>query len=191
MKNAASVLLVTAMVMVTVCIGSGAAMEYSASTLNTNNSLQATYIVLELNDNGVTPQQGTFQFDNLVYYRDRVVTSAGVVNTYYSTSIDSDPVKVFIRSTGDAPSGSMPLTVKLNAAVTDATIQIQFFTDQACTQPVKDGNGGNVILTTAANGETNAAVVDTREYWAKEIKEAVDKGEIKRINSAIMQGCLY
>ena len=51
-----------------------------------------------------------------------------------------------------------------------AGAEYQVFADQACTQPAKDGNGGNVILTTAANGETNAVQLQTREYWIKEIK---------------------
>ena len=169
MRSTASVLLVAAMVMVTVCIGAGVAKDYSASTDNSGNSLQANYIVLELNDNGVTPQQGTFQFDNLVYYRDRIVTSSGVVDIYTSTSIDSDPVKVFIRSTGSAPSGNMPLTVKLNSAVNDATIKIQFFTDQACTQPYPvpaQGQDPTIITLTMTEQTVGSFAADT-DYWCK------------------------
>ena len=49
-----------------------------------------------------------------------------------------------------------------------AGAKYQVFRNAACTQPVKDGNGHDLILTTSENGETEAVSVSTGDYWIRE-----------------------
>ena len=94
-----SILLVLSVAAVIGCIfGVGYASEYTATTSNTDNTLQATYMVLELNDNAVT-SECTFNFDDLVYYRDRAVIGGTISDVYRFVSAESDMVKVWIKST--------------------------------------------------------------------------------------------
>ena len=98
MKNKGTVLIALSIAAVMACVGVGYAAEYSASTSNSNNTLASTYMLLELNDNAVT-SECTFQFDDLVYYRDRTISGSTVTDVYRFTSKDSGMVKVYINGT--------------------------------------------------------------------------------------------
>ena len=58
---------------------------------------------------------------------------------------------------------------KLNSAVNDATIKIQFFTDQACTQPYPvpaQGQDPTIITLTMTEQTVGSFAADT-DYWCK------------------------
>ena len=98
MNGKGTVLMAFSIAAIMACVGIGYAVEYSASSTNTDNTLQATYIILELNDNAVTAES-TFTFDDLVYYRDRTISGNTITDVYRFTSKDSDLVKVYLNGT--------------------------------------------------------------------------------------------
>jgi len=163
-------LLALSMAAVMACVGVGYAAEYTASTENTNNSLQATYMLLKLNDNAVQNGQSatancSFVFSDLVYHRDMTVTSsASPVIGYTSVTATSQVVKVFIEHTPSAVTPTVS-TVSLNEPHTEASITLQFYTDQACTTTY-----GNPIVLTAQDQtlpKTLPNLNTDTEYWCK------------------------
>lgn len=169
MKSIGSILLVVSIVMVATCMGAGYAAEYSASSVNSGNTLSSTYMIIEYNDNaivsgnsGSATTYGTFTFSDIVYYRDVVISSEGNSTNYKSYEKTSDPVKVFIDHHPSETVGTS-MTVKLTSAVQDATLVIQYYDDQACT--IVHDNGSPITLTTT---DQSAGVFDTNtEYYCK------------------------
>ena len=91
-----SVTLIVAMAFV----GVGYGLEYSGSSLNSNNSLNVTYMQFKLNDEDTC----TFVFDNITYYRDRAVdgtvTYKSTKTTGFAPESESFPMKLSIEGTG-------------------------------------------------------------------------------------------
>ena len=166
MESKGLILIALSLAMVMACVGVGYASEYSASTENTNNSLQSTFMLLKLNDNaiqqgGTATANGSFVFTDLVYHRDMVVTSTASPDiSYTSVTGTSNVVKFRIEHT---PSGVNPTTVtaRLNEAHSEATITLRFYSDQACTTTI-----GNPITMTAMDQVLPNMNTDT-DYWCK------------------------
>lgn len=88
MNGKATILIAASIALVMACVGIGYAVEYSASTVNSNNSLHSTYIEISLEGHSQTVMH-TFVFDDLVYYRDRTVVGNTVTDVYKSTTAES------------------------------------------------------------------------------------------------------
>lgn len=132
MDNSKLTIMAICVAAIMACVGAGYALEYSGSTVNSNNNLTAIYMVAELNDMAVSADY-TFDFDDITYYRDTTVTRNTVNNTYKSATGESSMVKLYIRSTGIAPveppavNNVDSLTVKLDDEYTDATYTMYFY----------------------------------------------------------------
>lgn len=122
MHDKGLVLIALSIAMVMACVGVGYAVEYSASTDNSNNPIETNYIILELKDNGFT-SQNTFVFDDIVYYRDRVVIGNTVTDTFKCATGQSDMVKVYLRHTPSTDEVETVMSVKLNQSL--GTIQVE------------------------------------------------------------------
>ena len=168
MQSKGLMLLAISIAAIMVCVGVGYATDYSATTTNTNNSLQATYMIVELNDNAVQQGQSVtanhaFIFTDLVYHRDMAVGSSGVESREYTNcTAVSQWVKVFIDHTPDDDTLETTMQVKLNEAHSECTITLQFYTDMDCTTSYE----GPITLTSSNQTLVRKFITDT-DYYCK------------------------
>lgn len=156
----ASLLMAVSIAMVVACMCSaGYAADFSATTVNTDNNLSSNYIELELNDSSGSAGC-MFTFSDLVYMRDKTVTSNGVVTSYKSNTATSDRANLYIDSVGESP-GTASTVVRLTSAVAGATIVFQLYSDYNCTTAV-----GNPITLTTSDQSLGDLTTDT-DYYCK------------------------
>ena len=145
MGDARPVVLLLSLVVIISGVGVGYGVDHFAYTNNTNNSLNMTYNLLELEDYAGS-SSCVFKFDNMVYYMDRTVSgndqenpSNNVTTVYRSATAESHVVNLYLRSANETPVETT-MTVQLagvpfdsdTGALTDGTYTLQFYTDQTC-----------------------------------------------------------
>ena len=149
---------VAAVLMLT-CVGVGYGLDYTATTLNSNNTLDAKYMEFKLNDQATC----TFEFGNiagssdLTYYRDRAAD--GTV-TYKYNYVSSEKMKVQLVGTG--VSGGTTAYVKLADELTGTSLSLQFYTNQACTETSKYGSA--IVLSDQDQQISGGLTINTA-YW--------------------------
>ena len=114
-------LISVAAVVILAFVGVGYGIEYSGSTLNSNNYITTTYMEFELDGTNTS----TFVIPDITYYRDR--TPDGTV-TYRVVGGESEPMQVRIAGTG-AAAGNAQAFVKLAEGLSEAGLSMQFYYD--------------------------------------------------------------
>ncbi|MBO5599931.1 MAG: hypothetical protein J5897_02690 [Candidatus Methanomethylophilus sp.] len=150
-------ILSVAIVVTMAFVGVGYGLEYSGSSLNTDNSLNVTYMKFQLNDEDTC----TFVFDDITYYRDRAVD--GTV-TYKHTTAESAAMKLWIEGTG-AIGVDTVAKVKLAEAQSIADITLKIYSNEACT-----GECEEVLLTHEYKTlpvDLKTSTGDNSVYWCK------------------------
>ena len=150
-------------------VGVGYGLEYSGSSLNSDNSLNVTYMKFKLNDEDTC----TFVFDDITYYRDRAVD--GTV-TYKYTSTESAPMKLWIEGTG-AMGVDTTAQVKLAEAQSVADISLKIYSDETCTVMMGEIPLNNTYATIPVDLKTS--VGDDSVYWCKinvQLKDVILEG---------------
>ena len=162
-----SVTLIVAMAFV----GVGYGLEYSGSSLNSNNSLNVTYMQFKLNDTDTC----TFVFDDITYYRDRAadgtITYKATTTTGYAPESQTSnvPMKLWIDGVG-ATEVDTVAQVKLaeipTSTVSDqpvATIKLQIYT--AYTDAEHNTPYGNPITLTDEYITIPGGLKTDQNYW--------------------------
>ena len=104
-------------------IGMGFGLEYSATTINGGNSLSTTYMLIDLENEN---EECRFEFDNLVYYRNRTIDN-GVTDTYESKTIESGMMTLEFTGHNIETGTAITKYVKLSENNTAAVFKLQFY----------------------------------------------------------------
>ena len=159
MKGERVMLLVLSFLMISVCIGVGFAEDYYSGSTSHTDDIKMTYITMDM-ANQDNPYEVPFHFENITYYRDRIIDgngTTGYTDTYRSHSKESDVVKFIIVSTetDDPPVASLKIRI---AEMSDIeTITIQFFSDPSCQESTKITNP----ITLAVGTDKNVTPLNT------------------------------
>ncbi len=169
-----AILSVIAVAAITIA-GVGYATNYSSVTVNSDNSVYMKYSVIELkNGAGTQIQNFTFE-DGVQYHTERTI---GYNNTYSLISSDtstSNVCKVRVVDLYDSQDLTVTLRAMLTSSVIDvlsdfteedsnANIYIQFFNDQACTQP---HNGMSRVLINDDGVDIGNDFLTDHDYYCK------------------------
>lgn len=136
-------------------VGVGYGLEYSGSSLNTDNTLNVIYMKYKLNDQDTC----TFEFDDITYYRDRDIN--GHVTYKYNTT-ESAKMNLWIEGTGAKNVQNIEAKVKLAEAQSTADISLQMYSDEACTTKL-----GSAIPLTDDYATIPDIQVTDNVYWCK------------------------
>ena len=117
-----SCVLIVGMVMIMASIGVGYAINYSATTSVSDNSLEARYIILSMDDGQETTSL-TFNFNSAQYYRDKVIGTTSS-DEYRISTVQSETVPIRVVGTN---SGTVTMNASLDSNITGATVALQFY----------------------------------------------------------------
>jgi len=182
-------ILSVAIVVAMAFVGVGYGLEYSGSSINSDNSLNVTYMQFKLNDADTC----TFVFDDITYYRDRAadgtITYKSTKTTGFAPESESFPMKLKIVGIG-ATNVDTEAKVKLAeipkstvSEVPVATIKLQIYSEY--TDAEHNTPYGDPIVLTDDTDDTDGYFVipnglkTDKDYWCiitVELNELVLKG---------------